>query len=119
MTNDERNPKLECRRAFNCPFVGFLIGISSSVFFGPVWRMVQPVQHLPRFSHEQNAFVLAVREFLGANPGRVAVTEIDLLALLRRDLCGQRYARTRFFDAVFKSAQSVNVGAMSEHAPRV
>src|SRR5438093_10799963 len=80
--------------------------------------MVQPVQHLPRFSHEQNAFVLAVREFLGANPGRVAVTEVDSLALLRRDLCGQRYARTRFFDTVFKSAQSVDVGAMSEHTPR-
>src|SRR3989442_15268649 len=81
--------------------------------------MLQPVQHLPRLWHQQNAFVLAVREVFDANPGRVAVTEVDSLALLRRDLRCQGYTPARFFDAVFKSTESVNVRAMSEHAPRV
>src|SRR5438876_5861161 len=194
MTNDERNPKRECRSAFICSFAYFIgelpdtatrvdmsggapaSGTAALVWAGakapcrrpalrsirrgrfvipwdfvipfrygngslfnpqgppknrwgeaggswallrPVWRILQPVQHLTRFCHQQNAFVLAVRKLLDANPGRVAVTEVDSLALLRRDLCGQGDPRARRFDAVFKRAQSVCVGAMREHASGV
>src|SRR5881409_427017 len=51
--------------------------ISSLAFLRPVWWILQPVQHLPRLWHQQNAFVLAVRELFDANAGRVAVTEVD------------------------------------------
>src|SRR2546427_12855263 len=81
--------------------------------------MVQPVQHLTRFGHQQNAFVLAVREILSSDAVRVAVAEVDLLAPIGRDLCGQRYPGARLFDAILKRAQSVNVRAMGEHAPWV
>src|SRR5437667_10706811 len=133
MTNDERNPTLECRK-ISCSFAGFVIWISSflrissfvirhsdfsAALFCPVWRILQPVEHLPRFGHQQNAFVLAVREPLDSNPGRITVAEVYTLALLRRDFCGQRYPRARSFNTVFKSTQSVDVRAMSEHAPRV
>src|SRR5439155_19488980 len=111
MTNDERNPKLECRK-ISCSFAGFVIWISSflriasfvirpsdfsAALFCPVWRILQPVQHLPRFGRQQNAFVLAVREPPDSDPGRVTVAEGYTLAFLRRDWCGQLYTRGRAF----------------------
>src|SRR5436309_1205489 len=81
--------------------------------------MLQAIKLLPRLGRQQNALVLAVRKILNPDAVRVAVTEVDTLALLRWDLGGQGYTRAWFFDAVFKSAQAVNVGAMRKHAPRV
>src|SRR5436190_9541789 len=93
-----------------CSFhkAGLRTGGGSWAFPCPVWRILQPVQHLSRFRHQQYAFALAVCELFGANPVRVAVTEVDTLALRRRDLGGQCYARARSFDSVFKSAQTIN-----------
>src|SRR5262245_46296944 len=85
----------------------------------PVGRILQPVQHLPRFWHQQNAFRLAVRELFDADAGRIAVTKVYALARLRRNLRGQRHTGARFFETTFISTQSVNVGTMSENAPRV
>jgi len=43
MTNDERNPKIECRKAFGCAVAGFVVGIwvfvHMSSFVIRIWRL--------------------------------------------------------------------------------
>ena len=85
---------------------------------GPFRRVFQLEKHLAGFGHEQNAFVLTIREIFGADGVRIAVAEIDLPASLLGDLRGERDLDAAFFDAVFKCADAAHVRRMREHAPR-
>ena len=46
----------------------------------PLRRVLEAIQHLARFRHEQYAFVLAIREILHANRLGIAIAEIDFFA---------------------------------------
>ena len=76
-------------------------------------------KHLARLGNEKNAFVLAISIIFRVDRIGIAVTEVDQLALLRRNARGQRDPRPAFFDAVLICADAANVSGVGQCAPRI
>ena len=53
-------------------------GIPYGLWQSPIWRIVEPMQHLTGFAHEQHAFILAIGVILNIDGCGITVTEVDL-----------------------------------------
>src|SRR5690348_7611925 len=81
----------------------------------PGGRVCELEKPLTGFGNEQDPLAFPVRIIPVSNRVRFPVTQVDVAALIGRDLSRQRYRGPALFLSVLESADTTHMSRMSEH----